>query len=114
MPAWRVDLYGYDVELFGTLCDGHFACGLLLGGEWRDTASPGRRQFGVAPFTEAAARPYLRGSRSPWYMPRLRPSTALLLLKLALELLLDPRRLGRHGGCDESVYTTRHVSSSER
>jgi len=83
VPAWRVDLYGYDVELFGTLCDGHFACGLLLGGEWRATTNPRRRQYGVAPFTEPAARPYLRGSRSPWYMPRLRPSTALLLLLLA-------------------------------
>ena len=93
-PAWTVDLYNYDVELFGTLCDGHFACGLLLGGEWRSNANPKRRQYGIVPFTEANARPYLQGSRSPWYMPRLRPSTALLLLQLADvqpgHVVLDP------------------------
>ena len=93
-PAWTVDLYDYDVELFGALCDGHFACGLLLGGEWRTNANPKRRQYGVAPFTEGAGRPYLKGSRSPWYMPRLRPSTALLLLNLADiqpgHVVLDP------------------------
>ena len=61
VPSWRVDLYGYDVELFGLLCDGHFACGLLLGGEWRTTANPKSRHHGVAPFTEGSARPYLKG-----------------------------------------------------
>lgn len=93
-PAWEVDLYEYGVELFGVLCDGHFACGLLLGGEWRTTENPRRRQFGLAPFTEAAGRPYLAGSSSLWYMPRLRPSTALLLLLLADvqpgDTVLDP------------------------
>jgi 16S rRNA G966 N2-methylase RsmD len=53
-----------------------------------------RRQFGVVPFTERAGRPYLEHSGSPWYMPRLRPSTALLLLLLAGvqpgHALLDP------------------------
>jgi 16S rRNA G966 N2-methylase RsmD len=91
---WAVDLLGYDVELYGLLCDGCFACGLLLGGEWRATASPARRKFGVAPFCEAAGRPYLASASSPWYMPRLRPSTALLLLLLCGvqpgHALLDP------------------------
>jgi hypothetical protein len=81
--AWGVDLYGYDVELFGLLCDGNFAAGLLLGGEWRPNVSLKRRQFGIAPFCEGAGRPYLAKLSSPWYMPRLRPSTALLLLLLA-------------------------------
>ena len=93
-PAWSVDLYGYEVELQGLLCDGHYACGLLLGGEWRATESVRRRKFSIAPFCEAAGRPYLEHSSSPWYMPRLRPSTALLLLLLAKlrpgEVLLDP------------------------
>lgn len=92
--AWGVDLYGYDCELFGLLCDGHFACGLLLGGEWRTNHNPRRRQFGVAPFCEAAGRRYLEQMKSPWYMPRLRPSTAWLLLLLADvsagHTLLDP------------------------
>ena len=93
-PAWSVDLYGYEVELQGLLCDGHYACGLLLGGEWRATESVRRRKFSIAPFCEAVGRPYLEHSSSPWYMPRLRPSTALLLLLLAKlrpgEVLLDP------------------------
>ena len=93
-PEWSVDLYGYEVELQGLLCDGHYACGLLLGGEWRTTESVRRRKFSIAPFCEAAGRPYLEHSSSPWYMPRLRPSTALLLLLLAKvrpgEVLLDP------------------------
>ena len=72
---WAVDLDTYDVELFGTLCDGHFACGLLLGGEWRTNANARRRRYSTVPFTESVGRPYLENSTSLWYMPRLRPST---------------------------------------
>jgi tRNA G10 N-methylase Trm11 len=59
-------------------------------------------KFSVAPFCEAKSRHYLASQeeeaaadeQTPFYMPKLRPSTALLLLMLAEtrdgDVLLDP------------------------
>ena len=69
-PAWSVSLYAYDVELFGVLLDGAFACGLLLGGEWRRPEQRAeRRHFGVVPFCDGAGRAHL-GPHRPWYLPQ--------------------------------------------
>lgn len=109
--GWGVDLYNYDAEVYGFLWDGRLTCGLLLGGEWRSNRRRSGYKFSVAPFCEARARPYnVRASPSdgndggpeesgggatpPWYMPKLRPSTALLLLLLSGvedgDVVLDP------------------------
>jgi len=84
--GWKVDLYHYDTELYGFLWQNRFTCGILLGGEWRPPSqNPLDYKFSVAPFGETLARPYPVHSRDlglPWYMPKLRPSTALLLLLL--------------------------------
>ena len=117
--GWGVDLYNYDAEVYGFLWDGRLTCGLLLGGEWRPNRRRSGYKFSVAPFCEARARPYRvrdspsgeddggdgkgagpegggggGGATTPWYMPKLRPSTALLLLLLSGvgdgDVVLDP------------------------
>ena len=115
--GWGVDLYNYDCEVYGFLWDGRLTCGLLLGGEWRPNRRRSGYKFSVAPFCEARARPYRvrdspsgeddggdgkgagpegggGGATTPWYMPKLRPSTALLLLLLSGvgdgDVVLDP------------------------
>jgi len=80
---WSVSLYSYDVELFGTLCDGHFACGFLLGGEWRNNIKEFHKKYTVLPFCDHVGRSYWDGPSVPWFTQRLRPSTALLLLLFA-------------------------------
>ncbi|CAE8650796.1 unnamed protein product, partial [Polarella glacialis] len=94
-PDWDIDLYDYDVEVLGFFSGDVFACGLWLGDEWR-VNSQGKvqngpdRQFHVVPVGDR--RPYL--PHDVRNLPRLRPSTALLLTLMgkpcAGEVLLDP------------------------
>eukprot|EP00440_Ansanella_granifera_P042159 gb/GFBE01045702.1/.p1 GENE.gb/GFBE01045702.1/~~gb/GFBE01045702.1/.p1 ORF type:complete len:348 (+),score=54.13 gb/GFBE01045702.1/:1-1044(+) len=97
-PRWNVDLKRYDVEIYGFLFHDTFACGILLGGQWRRNTNEDKYSFSTVPFGERASRPYMVGDHQPWFMPRLRPSTAVLLLTLAGtrpgEAVLDPM-----GGC---------------
>jgi len=97
-PSWVVDLKAFQVELYGFIFHGTFTCGLLLGGQWRRNTNKDKYHFSKAPAGERACRPYTIGDHQPWFMPRLRPSTAMLLLLLAElkpgETILDPM-----GGC---------------
>lgn len=97
-PRWKVDLQRYDVELYGFVFHDTFACGLLLGGQWRRNSNEDKYSFSSVPYGERASRLYTVGDHQPWFMPRLRQSTAFLLLILADlqpgEKLLDPM-----GGC---------------
>ncbi|KAJ1444582.1 putative RNA methylase family UPF0020-domain-containing protein [Pelagophyceae sp. CCMP2097] len=96
--GFAVDLYGYDFELYGFLWGDCFACGILLGGEWRPNRNKANYKFAVAPFGESVARAYVErlaeNDDTPWYMPKLRPSTSLLLLLMAGlkdgDVFLDP------------------------
>eukprot|EP00439_Symbiodinium_sp_Y106_P021075 s1841_g2.t1 len=94
-PDLEIDLYDYELEVFGFLAGSSFACGLWLGPEWRVTSQGtvqggAERNFHVVPVGDRRLHlPYdVRN------LPRLRPSTALLLLSLARpgrgETLLDP------------------------
>eukprot|EP00930_Biecheleria_cincta_P047824 TRINITY_DN33222_c0_g1_i1.p1 TRINITY_DN33222_c0_g1~~TRINITY_DN33222_c0_g1_i1.p1 ORF type:complete len:560 (-),score=83.42 TRINITY_DN33222_c0_g1_i1:332-2011(-) len=97
-PRWRVDLKRYDVEIYGFLFHDSFACGILLGGQLRRNTNEDKYSYSSLPFGERGNRPYTVGDHQPWYMPRLRPSTSMLLLILSGlqpgETVLDP-----FGGC---------------
>eukprot|EP00746_Dinoflagellata_sp_MGD_P003418 gnl/MRDRNA2_/MRDRNA2_106655_c0_seq1.p1 gnl/MRDRNA2_/MRDRNA2_106655_c0~~gnl/MRDRNA2_/MRDRNA2_106655_c0_seq1.p1 ORF type:complete len:569 (-),score=95.31 gnl/MRDRNA2_/MRDRNA2_106655_c0_seq1:8-1714(-) len=92
--TWVVDLQKYDVEVYGFLFEDTFACGLVLGGEWRRNVNPREYEFNIVPCCEDAHRPYRMVLETCWYLPQLRPSTAVLLLLLAElkpgETVLDP------------------------
>eukprot|EP00434_Breviolum_minutum_P009254 symbB.v1.2.008155.t1/scaffold510.1/size193565/5 len=92
---FEIDLYGYDLEVLGLLSGQCFACGLWLGAEWRvnprgEVYGGAERNFHCVPVGDR--RCYL--PHDVRNLPRLRPSTALLMLHLANpgpgELLLDP------------------------
>jgi len=78
---WHVALYSYDVEVLGFFSEDTFACGLVLGGEWRTNRNPKERDFGAVPFGLGERRTFMR--HTVWYNSKLRPSTALLMLTLA-------------------------------
>lgn len=91
----EIDLYGYELEVFGFLSGQLFACGLWLGEEWRvnprgEIYGGAERNFHCVPVGDRRA--YL--PHDVRNLPRLRPSTALLMLNMAGprpgELLLDP------------------------
>eukprot|EP00933_Yihiella_yeosuensis_P060767 TRINITY_DN63550_c0_g1_i1.p1 TRINITY_DN63550_c0_g1~~TRINITY_DN63550_c0_g1_i1.p1 ORF type:complete len:334 (+),score=44.44 TRINITY_DN63550_c0_g1_i1:80-1003(+) len=94
-PDWSISFFDYDVEVYSFHSEDTFCCGLLLGPEWRlnsrGEVRPGRdREFNIVPHSDR--RPYLPQSVS--YLPRLRPSTALIMNLMAElqhgEVLLDP------------------------
>ncbi|CAE8621400.1 unnamed protein product [Polarella glacialis] len=97
-PRWKVDLKKYDVEVYGFLFHDSFVCGLLLGGQWRRNTNEDKYSCSSVPFAERASRPYTVGDHQPWFMPRLRPSTSMLLLLLA-GLQPNETMLDQFGGC---------------
>lgn len=91
---WSVSLHSFDVELFGLLCDGHFAAGFVLDPKWRRNITYFNKKYEVVPFCDHIGRPYWDGPSTPFFMKRLRPSTAMSLLLLAGvqhgDTVLDP------------------------
>eukprot|EP00928_Gymnodinium_smaydae_P039209 TRINITY_DN26826_c0_g4_i1.p1 TRINITY_DN26826_c0_g4~~TRINITY_DN26826_c0_g4_i1.p1 ORF type:complete len:606 (+),score=76.09 TRINITY_DN26826_c0_g4_i1:52-1818(+) len=85
-PDWGISFKEYDVELLGFFHEDLFACGLWLGGKWCKS----QWHFNIVPVGDK--RPYLAHGVS--YLPRLRPSTGLLMAMLAApqpgEALIDP------------------------
>jgi hypothetical protein len=79
--GFTVDLYGYDFELYGFLWGDRFACGVLLGGEWRPNRAKANYKFAVAPFGESVNRPYVErlaaNDDTPWCVPPARRGTAV-------------------------------------
>jgi len=94
-PEWDISIHDYDIEVQGFFCEDSFAAAIWLGHEWR-VNSRGKvrkgqdRNYNVVPLGDR--RPYL--AHSVPHLPRLRPSTAHLLLQLSNpkfgETLLDP------------------------
>ena len=65
----------------------------LLGGQFRKNTNTDKYSFSAVPFAERANRPYTIGDHRPWFMPKLRPSTAMPLsgVRVCRTLSSSPR-----------------------